>query len=131
MAHHLPVINKDSLSFSPPSLGDDALDNNYERSSATDLNEGPLKNKECDNLVSIDGVSEQLPTNPEAKTFAVEEGELKQRAKGKSSAGNTMELSPQKGGEWCVKRVRFAIEDSDTKRTGEANMYTLTTLFHL
>ena len=32
-----------------------------------------------------------------------------------------MELSPQKGGE-SVKRVRFAIVDSDTHRTGKPDI---------
>ena len=62
-----------SASFLPPSIKDDALHYNHERSSAADLNEA-----------SIGGVFEkeqQLPTSPKAEVaFNVEEGEIKQRA---------------------------------------------------
>ena len=67
--------------FSPPSIEDDALQNNHERNSATDLNERPLEMKKYNSNSAIDGVFGQLPTNPKAKVaFAKEEGEMKQRA---------------------------------------------------
>ena len=45
----------------------------------------------------------------------VDEGEME------FGASNDVELSPQKGGE-SVKRVRFAIVDSDTHRTGKPDI---------
>ena len=62
-----------SASFLPPSIKDDALLYNHERSSAADLNEASIG--------AVFEKEQQLPTSPKAKVaFDVEEGEIKQRA---------------------------------------------------